>query len=151
FDSRRRKLIILCGYDENHLVKAMPSRRFNARNKRWEAAMCRKNIEYLQARVPYANFTKEGSEAIVEHRSKLKERDKTPFPHNYPFKTAPFPHQAGALDFCHNRDVSALFMEMGTGKSKVAVDKASNHAFQGDIGGLLIFCPVSIRRNWVEQ
>ena len=41
---------------------------------------------------------------------------------DYKFKTKPYEHQLKALGACHNKENYALFMEMGTGKSKVLVD-----------------------------
>ena len=40
----------------------------------------------------------------------------------YNFKTKPFDHQRKALDLSWNKNNYALFMEMGTGKTKVAID-----------------------------
>ena len=41
---------------------------------------------------------------------------------NYKFKTKPYEHQLKALEKSWASDTYALFMEMGTGKSKVLVD-----------------------------
>ena len=41
---------------------------------------------------------------------------------DYKFKTKPYDHQIKALGACHNKENFALFMEMGTGKSKVLID-----------------------------
>ena len=41
---------------------------------------------------------------------------------DYKFKTEPYEHQLHALGISHNKENFALFMEMGTGKSKVLVD-----------------------------
>lgn len=43
---------------------------------------------------------------------------------DYKFKTTPFKHQIVGFDACRNEDKFALFMEMGTGKTKVVVDRA---------------------------
>ena len=40
----------------------------------------------------------------------------------YKFKTKPFDHQLIALDKSWDKKVYALFMEMGTGKTKVIID-----------------------------
>ena len=40
-------------------------------------------------------------------------------------KTKPFNHQAKALELGHKQRVFAYFMEMGTGKTKVAIDNAN--------------------------
>lgn len=70
---------------------------------------------------------------------------------DYPFKTKPYAHQ---LEAWHkSRDVSyyALLMEMGTGKTKVAIDTAGWLFSQGKINGLLIVAPKSICRNWAQK
>ena len=41
---------------------------------------------------------------------------------NYKFKTEPYKHQLDALEKSWNREVYALFMEIGTGKTKVLID-----------------------------
>ena len=41
---------------------------------------------------------------------------------NYKFKLKPFEHQITALDYGWRRIEFGLFMEMGTGKSKVLID-----------------------------
>ena len=42
---------------------------------------------------------------------------------DYKFKTPPYAHQTTALEKSWNKKVFAYFMEMGTGKTKVAIDK----------------------------
>jgi hypothetical protein len=41
---------------------------------------------------------------------------------DYKFKTMPYEHQLQALGAAHKKENFALFMEMGTGKSKVLID-----------------------------
>ena len=41
---------------------------------------------------------------------------------DYKFKTMPYEHQLKALGASWNKEAFALFMEMGTGKSKVLID-----------------------------
>ena len=43
----------------------------------------------------------------------------------YPFKTKPYDHQREAWEISKDKTEYALFMEMGTGKSKVAIDTFS--------------------------
>ena len=40
-------------------------------------------------------------------------------------KTKPYQHQLKALQYGHNHKLYAYFMEMGTGKTKVAIDNAN--------------------------
>ena len=45
---------------------------------------------------------------------------------NFEFKTRPYDHQRKALEDSWAAEYYALFMEMGTGKSKVAIDNIYN-------------------------
>lgn len=70
------------------------------------------------------------------------------------FQQPPFRHQVEAFDLAKNRDAYALLMEMGTGKTAVAL--ALLHAwydhFDGCIDGCLVVAPKSVCLTWaVEQ
>ena len=66
----------------------------------------------------------------------------------YPFKTEPFEHQLKAWSMSKDKESFALFMEMGTGKSKVILDTASYLYDNGYIDTLLIVAPKGAYRNW---
>ena len=69
----------------------------------------------------------------------------------YKFKTKPFKHQIDALDASHDKKYFALFMEMGTGKSKVLIDNIVHLYDRGEITFALIIAPKGVYRNWVER
>ena len=69
----------------------------------------------------------------------------------YKFKTEPYAHQLKALGASHNRENYALFMEMGTGKSKVLVDNIAMLYDKGKINAALIIAPKGVYRNWYSQ
>ena len=69
----------------------------------------------------------------------------------YKFKTKPFKHQLDALEACYDRKYFALFMEMGTGKSKVLIDNIAYLYNQGEIDFVLIIAPKGVYRNWIER
>ena len=69
----------------------------------------------------------------------------------YKFKTEPYAHQLKALGASHNKENYALFMEMGTGKSKVLVDNIAMLYDKGKINGALIVAPKGVYRNWERQ
>jgi SNF2-related domain len=50
-----------------------------------------------------------------------------------------------------DRDVYALLMEMGTGKSKVIVDEFGERADADDVSDLLLFAPAGCYLNWTED
>ena len=55
---------------------------------------------------------------------------------DYKFKTEPYAHQLHALGASHNKENYALFMEMGTGKSKVLVDNIAMLYDKGKINAV---------------
>lgn len=69
---------------------------------------------------------------------------------DYRFKTKPLTHQLEA--FTRSRDLEAygLFMEQGTGKSKVAIDTAAWLKCQDLIDAVLVVCPYSVILTWTE-
>jgi SNF2 family DNA or RNA helicase len=70
---------------------------------------------------------------------------------DYRFKTTPFQHQLDALSASWNKEVWALFMEMGTGKTKVCIDNIAILFDKGKINSALIIVPNGIKRNWRNE
>ena len=67
---------------------------------------------------------------------------------HYKFKTKPYEHQLEALEKSWAQKTYALFMEMGTGKSKVLVDNIAVLYDRGAIRGALIVAPKGVYKNW---
>lgn len=63
------------------------------------------------------------------------------------FRTKPWSHQRQAFDFALPRRASLLGMDMGTGKSKVAIDLAANWLCKR----ALVLCPTSVRAVWRRE
>ena len=68
----------------------------------------------------------------------------------YKFKTKPFKHQSKALRDSWDAKYYALFMEMGTGKSKVAIDTMGALYSERKINAALIISPKGVYDNWVQ-
>ena len=66
----------------------------------------------------------------------------------YRYKTKPYDHQLKALKKSWAQKNYALFMEMGTGKSKVLVDNIAMLYDNGAIRGALIVAPKGVYKNW---
>jgi SNF2 family DNA or RNA helicase len=67
----------------------------------------------------------------------------------YRFKETPYAHQLTAWDISKDRASFALFMEMGTGKTKVVIDTAAYLFDKGEIDAVLVFSNKGSFRNWV--
>ena len=68
----------------------------------------------------------------------------------YKFKTEPFNHQRKVLEDSWAEEFYALFMEMGTGKSKVAIDTIGMLYQAKKISAALILAPKGVYDNWVQ-
>ena len=69
----------------------------------------------------------------------------------YKFKTKPYEHQSDALKKCWNKESFAVFAEMGTGKTKIALDNACILYNKGKINRLLVVAPKGAYMTWVEN
>ena len=69
----------------------------------------------------------------------------------YTFKTEPYKHQQTAWEDSWQEAFYFLAMEMGTGKSKVAIDSIGALYERGDIDTVLIIAPKGVYDNWIQQ
>ena len=69
----------------------------------------------------------------------------------YPFKTRPYAHQSYAWEHSKDLDEFALFMDMGTGKSKVIIDNIAYLYDKGRIDSALIIAPKGTYQNWTRN
>ena len=70
---------------------------------------------------------------------------------NYEYKTKPFKHQIQALQRGAEAYNFAYFMEMGTGKTKVAIDNVCYLFQQKKINTVVVIAPNSVYRNWIDE
>ena len=69
---------------------------------------------------------------------------------DFVLKTQPYEHQMKALKDSWAATYYALFMEMGTGKTKVAIDTIGILYEQGKIDTVLVIAPKGVYDNWVR-
>lgn len=70
---------------------------------------------------------------------------------SFPYKTQPFEHQREALRLSAHRAYFALFMEQGTGKTKIIIDTVAWLYLKERIDGLVIIAPNNVHRNWIDD
>ena len=68
----------------------------------------------------------------------------------YSFKTKPYLHQEEVLSASWDKINWAFFMEMGTGKSKVAIDTATMLYENNKIDTFIVVAPKGVYRNWAN-
>ena len=69
----------------------------------------------------------------------------------YQFRTTPYDHQLEAFEKFKNASHFALFMDMGTGKTKTDLDIAGYKFTIGEIDRLLVIAPNGVHEQWVYQ
>ena len=67
------------------------------------------------------------------------------------FKTKPYEHQLQAFETFKDSPYFGLFADMGTGKSKIAIDIASYKFEKGDINAVLIIAPNNVHAQWIQE
>lgn len=68
----------------------------------------------------------------------------------YKSKTVAYKHQVRAMENIRHLRNFALFMEQGTGKTKVLIDRAGELFANGEITGMLIATKKGVHRQWIE-
>lgn len=69
----------------------------------------------------------------------------------YVEKTKSFEHQAELYERTRELKAHAILWEMGTGKSKVAIDTIGHLFESGEINGALILAPKNVAPNWTND
>jgi SNF2 family DNA or RNA helicase len=70
---------------------------------------------------------------------------------DYQYKTTPYSHQRKANELAWSRAAYAYLMEMGTGKTKVAIDEMSAMWQAGMIDAAVVLAPKGVYMNWVNN
>lgn len=68
---------------------------------------------------------------------------------DFEFKTQPYAHQGVGLLMSAASEYFALFMDMGTGKTKVIIDTAAYLYAHDKIDAVVVVAPNGVHRNWV--
>ena len=66
-------------------------------------------------------------------------------------KTKPYKHQTDAYNKLYGKEFAALFMEMGCGKSKVAIDIACSLFKEDKINAVMVIAPNGVHRQWADE
>ena len=69
----------------------------------------------------------------------------------YTPKLPPYKHQQDALFASMHKEHFAILMEMGTGKTQVAISTIGVNAATGNIRGALVVAPKGVYMNWVRK
>lgn len=69
----------------------------------------------------------------------------------FKFKTVPYAHQKSIFETIKDRPYYALFLEQGTGKTKIIIDNASELYTEDKLESVIILAPNGVHFNWVKN
>lgn len=149
-DEERQKLIIKAeGTDEMSVLLRTPSKRWMKKYQCFVIAATRLNCEYL-LKYQVEGRIKIDAEPLGYIQGKVtRATGDRKFPDWYVYKTKPFPDQSNAIAKTYPNDAIALFMRMGTGKSKVIIDIATALFYQQHIQATVLICPLAVKAVWM--
>lgn len=132
-------------------VRQLPNRRWSYATRCWVAPNTTRNAQVLLQLYETTPDIWDLDGVPPTALATAKPINNTPFPTDYQFKTQPYPHQLQALNKSWARDYFAYFMEMGTGKTKTAIDLWCCRYSHGLVQRVIIFCPGSLCDTWASE
>lgn len=117
------------------------------------------NIRYINEQWPDSQWIGEAQRIITDFIQEQKAAmDTASMKHktieddgSYEYETDPFHHQRHVFLLSRDKKKYCLFMEQGTGKTKVAIDRAAYKYALGEIEAVVIVAPNGVHLNWVEE
>lgn len=151
--------MLIKGFDHEvmELFKQAPRRHWDSGEKGWRFGLDLDNLNYiLDSWLPAARemgYTVDLDPEVSAYHAALKVEPAAPEAHclEYRYKLKPFQHQLRATSYLLQRPKFALFMEMGTGKTKATIDAFENRFENGEVRELLVICPSSVVSVWPKE
>ena len=153
YNKKNNTFVIECNAFEMDYVRHLPNRKYSKRKDVWTAPCVRFNAQHIKDNwfdknnIEIADEAKNAITNVLEAMSV----NIVPFPKSYPFIMQPRDYQMKALDYTYNLNLCFFDMATGSGKSKTAIDKISQHYIERKIKRVMIVCPCSIRHVWLKQ
>lgn len=129
-------------------ARNIPNRKYDKTSGLWIAGPTRANVAYLGR---WDIFMSARAKAACDEIVKGAVIRKGTPPADFYFKTDPYPHQLEPFLRSIDLDEYALFMDPGTGKSKVLIDDSVAAFLSRKINAVLVVCPNSIKSNWEDE
>lgn len=137
------------------LCRTMPSRRWHRITSTWRGPVTRLNAQYIDSTLRQHMIITPTCEKVVADAlqgARSLDTGAGLFPERYPFRDPqPYKHQKDAMNKLYPLKAWGLLADMGTGKSRVVIDMMSAHRMHDRIDSVVVVCPISIRRNWLNE
>lgn len=153
YDKAKSQFVVSCPFHANDLVMGLPSRRWNKTKRAWTAPCIRQNVTYLsEYLLPVSDVDDDARRAMDGALGAIQAgASGDTWPAWYQFKMPPRPYQQAGLNKVYGLKGSALFMDMGTGKTKQAIDTACALRMEDKIKIVLVICKLTLTPNWVAE
>jgi len=156
------KIALQCDYSEKDMAKSIPGYKWQLEVKAWLYPLNLQIFHRLTALFPLdiSEILLDAIDVLKEEAGKEERRitratrikeDKNSYVNDFCFKTDPYTHQKICFNFTRILDQSALLLEMGTGKTKIAIDVADYRYFKDQINNVLVVCPNCVVENWKRE
>jgi SNF2 family DNA or RNA helicase len=149
----QKRIKVKIGFERKEIIKSLPGSKWDGIDKVWHLPATPRSMNNVAMAVVAAGIRPEfglDTEQLVQEARDLEKVNATKslvdLP-DIPGKTPAWLHQRQAFWFAKDFDGVALFMTMGSGKSKVVV--ALTEAWE--CRTVLIGCPVSVMGVWPKQ
>lgn len=136
--------IAQCDYWENARIKSAPKRKWDPTEKIWLLEANRANATWLSKELGEDEMDSH-AQLLVQTLTLDTVKSAEPFPFGFQYKTTPMDHQSVALDAAYMCSEFALFMEMGTGKTWVAIQLMSQYWLEDKINMAIVICPTGVK------
>lgn len=152
------RLLVFSPFRLKDAIKALPGRRWAGKDKvpvtgAWHfpaTSASARTVETMARSNGCRVKAEDGADVLLEQAERAsaaivhKSAEELP---DVPSKTTAWHHQRQAFHFAREQEAAMLAMDMGTGKSKVAVDLACAEG----AGRILIVCPKSVLGVWPRE
>lgn len=153
------KIYLRCDYVDKDKAKQIPGYRWDKTTKSWEYPLSLEIVRQIYEKFPEVETDPVASANIQDliaktnaiQKAKLQGWENATPIKPIPVKVKPFQHQVLGYNIGISMPVSALLMEMGTGKSLTAMAVSGRRYLDGEIQKLLIVCPTSIMFVWQDE
>lgn len=162
YDSEKLRLSF--DYDENNIILAKSiGGRWNKTLRSWtfEPSQISRVMEVFNLKdenlTQVAKALRDGAKILLERREEIrvikneKKEVALELPKNYVFVTEPYKHQIQGLALAYKFPSFALLLDMGTGKTKIAIDLFRLRYKLGQVEKMIVVCPKSVIGVWQDE
>jgi SNF2 family DNA or RNA helicase len=138
-------VFIQCPAFDSHRIKGVPQVKYDRKEKAYFCPKGKQVATHLLAMYDLEEFE---PAALTAVESWSPTAINVGFPPTHQYKMPPRPYQLEAINKAFHKQSFALFMQMRTGKTYVAINLAAARYSTGSINAMLVICPTSAKPVW---